>query len=391
MKKKISFCLSVFLTAVLTFLLTSICFILFYRTDTEFSAKITQIQSLIEKHAVFEFSKDTAEKNAVNGYLDGLEDSYRYYWTEEEYNEYLDSNQGHFSGIGISLQATNPICDGLFVYRVLGNSPAQVAGLKAGDFIVAVNGVSVLDRDYDEVYAELGVEEGKTLELTVQRNGSPLLNFSVTCAAFVQTYVDYQMIGRVGFIRIHSFNSPAVAEFEEALNELLSLGAKGFIFDLRNNLGGGLDTVEQILDLLVAKGEELVVLQFKDSESIDYSKLDPKTDVPMVVLINESSASASELMASCLRDVNNSVLIGTRSYGKGIGQTTYRLSDGSAVKFTTFYYLTKNRKYYHGVGLEPDIAIDLDETQKKYFYTLTEKDDPQLQAALSYMQTQIGE
>ena len=144
------------------------------------------------------------------------------------------------------------------------------------------------------------------------------------------------------------------------------------------------------LELLIPKGEEMVVIQYKDSEKIDYSELEPSTDAPMVVLINGSSASGSELMASCLRDVNGSLLVGTRSFGKGIGQTTFRLSDGSAVKMTTFHYLTKARTYYHGIGLEPDFTVGLTEDQDKYFYALDESNDPQLQEALKHLKSKIS-
>lgn len=389
MKKHVSVLIAVLLTAVLTFSLTVCGFAIFDSRNNDFTSSLNEIQTLISKHAVFDFSSEDAEKAAISGYLTGLDDSYTEYWTEEEYEELLSSNEGHYTGIGITLQTSDPISDGLFIRRVLGNSPAESAGLQAGDLIIAVNGSSILGRKYDEVYEEMSVDPGETLSLTVSR-GEEALTFSVTFNEFVQSYVSYRMIGDVGFIRIHSFTMPAASEFQEALNDLLSRGAKGFVFDLRNNLGGSLDAVEDILELLIPKGEEMVVLQYKDSEEVIYSKLEQKTDLPMVVLMNSSSASASELMASCLRDVNGSWVIGTRSYGKGIGQTTFRLSDGSAVKMTTFYYLTKARNYYHGVGLEPDVTVDLNEEQNKYFYALDESKDPQLKEALSQLQSKIA-
>lgn len=388
MKKFGSAFVAVILTAVITFSLTVCGYAIIDGRSNDFPSSFEEIRSLIESHAVFPFSSEKAEKEAISGYLSGLEDSYTEYWTEEEYKELLASNEGHYTGIGISLLTSDPIADGLFVRRVLGNSPAEEAGLNAGDLIIAVNGSSILGRGYDAVYEEMSVSPGETLRMTVVR-GESELNVSVVFNEFVQSYVSYRMIEDMGYIQIHSFTMPAATEFQNALNTLLSQGAKGFVFDLRNNLGGSLDAVEDILELLIPKGEEMVILQFKDSEDIIYSELDPKTNAPMVVLMNASSASASELMASCLRDVNGAKLIGTRSYGKGIGQTTFTLSDGSAVKMTTFYYLTKARNYYHGIGLEPDVSVSLTEEEDKYFYALDESSDPQLKEALAQLKAQI--
>lgn len=391
MKKFLSILLAVILTAAVTFSLTVFGLTsLFLSSESgDIASSIDEIDDLIDKYAVFDFSEEDAEKAAISGYLSGIDDAYTQYWTEEEYEAYLSSNEGHFSGIGITLLSTQTVSDGLFIRRVLGNSPAESAGLAAGDLITAIDGVSILGRDYDQVYEELRRDSGESLALTVQR-GTETINVTVTFSDFVQNYVSSRMIGEIGFIRIHSFTMLAAQEFQVALNDLLSKGAKGFVFDLRNNLGGSLDAVEDILELLIPKGEEMVVIQYKDSETIDYSELEPSTDAPMVVLINGSSASGSELMASCLRDVNGSSLIGTRSYGKGIGQTTFRLSDGSAVKMTTFHYLTKARTYYHGIGLEPDVTVELTEEQDKYFYALDESNDPQLQEALKQLNSKIS-
>ncbi len=389
MKKFFSVFVPVVLTAVITFSLTVGAFLLLPEDSDGIGDTISQIKDLIDKNAVFDFSEEEAEKAAISAYLSGIDDSYTQFWTKEEYDAYVLSNQGHYAGIGLSLQSTQTVVDGIFVYRVLGNSPAENAGILPGDLITAVDGVSVLDRNYSQVVDEMKREAGQSLSLTLQR-GEETKTVSVTYSDFVQSYVSYRMIGEIGFIRIHSFTALAADEFQSALNDLLSQGAKGFIFDLRNNLGGSLDAVEDILELLIPKGEEMVVIQYKNSEKVFYSELEPKTQAPMVVLMNKSSASGSELMASCLRDVNGTKLIGTDSFGKGIGQTTFRLSDGSAVKMTTFHYLTKARNYYHGIGLKPDVSVTLNEEQEKYFYSLDESNDSQLQEALKVLKPQIA-
>lgn len=384
MKSTRTLILAVVVTACATFFATVLGIYFFVPSfvSSVYPDAISQIRSYIDRHAIFDFSEEDAEKNAILGYISGLDDEYGYYWTAEEYAKRLSSNEGNFTGIGISLRATDPISEGLFVYRVIGNSPAQVAGLKAGDLITAVNGKTVDGCRYADVSADIRVQLNSIVEFTVQR-GDETKTFSVEFKNFVQSYVDSRMIGTVGYIRIHSFTKPAVAEFDAAMEALISQGATGFIFDLRNNLGGSIYAVEEILDGLVPKNEEIVVIQYNDSEEIHTSGSDPITTLPMVVLMNKSSASGSELMASCLRDLNSALLVGTPSFGKGIGQTTFRLSDGSAFKLTTFHYLTKARVYYHGVGLQPDLTVELTEEQEKYFYALSDEEDPQLQAALA--------
>ena len=381
---------TVFLTALLTFSLTITGVSLWNGSVSDgMSNRIGEIRALIDQNAVFEFSEEDAERAAIEGYLSGLNDGYIKYWTEEEYSAHLSSKQGNFSGVGLSLLSQRTIENGIFVRRVLGNSPAEIAGIQPGDLIIAVDDVSVIGRDYEQVLSEMEREAGESVKLTLTR-GEETFSVSVTFSDFVQTYVAYRMIGDIGFIRIHSFSDNAANEFQIALNALLEQGAKGLIFDLRNNPGGSLNAVEYILEPLIPKGEEMVILKYKNSEEIIYSKANQKADIPMVVLINASSASGSELMASCLRDVNGAILIGNRSFGKGIGQTTYRLSDGSAVKITTFHFLTKGRTDYHGIGLQPDEIISLTEEQDLYFYALDESNDPQLQGALTRIQAEIN-
>lgn len=285
MKKRFSVLIAILLTAAVTFSLTAGGFLLYMKSNgvSGVSKSLSEIRNLIDQYAVFDFSEEEAEQAALSSYLSGLDDSYTQFWTEEEYEEQLSSNQGHYTGIGITLLSAQTITDGLFIRRVLGNSPAEQAGIKAGDLITAINGVSVLGRDYNQVYEEMRLEVGESLTFTVSR-GEETLTIPVTFTEFVQSYVSSRMIGQIGFIRIYSFTMPAAEEFQEALNSLLCQGAKGFIFDLRNNLGGNLDAVEDILELLIPKGEEMVVIQYKDSEEVIYSELDAKTDAPMVVL-----------------------------------------------------------------------------------------------------------
>ena len=390
MKKTTLVIYTAVITACVTFCLSLLCFAgQSLPVSSVYPDRLTEIRAYIDRYAVKDFSEEEANHGAAYGYLSGLNDPYYYYWTEEEYAEYLSSTEGNFTGIGITLKSEDPISEGLFVFRVLGNSPAETAGIKAGDLIVELNGRSVLGRPYQEVFDEFAENPDAGVDIVVLR-GEESVPMHVEFKQFVQNYVDFRMIDEIAYIRIHEFWTPAVSEFKAALEELMKKNPKGLIIDVRNNLGGGLDVVTAILEPLIPQGEECVVLKYKDSEEILYSEEEQTVTVPITVLINESSASASELLSSCLRDVCGATLIGNRSHGKGVGQTLFTLSDGTVIKLTTFYYMTKSRVNYDTVGLSPDETVLLNEEQTRYFYTLDESNDPQLQAALADVRSRVA-
>ena len=358
-------------------------------TDTLLE-KINQINYLIDGKSIYELDKETAIENALYSYVATLDDDYATYFDKDYYEDYLDEVRGAYSGIGAQILApASDIIgeDGLFIYRVIGNSPAEKAGIQSTDSIIAVDGNSISGMTYNDAVNSILGDPGTSVTVTVKR-GETSIDFTVTRESFLARDVDYKMIdGDIGFIRIHEFSSEtAYSQFIEALDSLISEGATGFIFDVRNNPGGDYETVVNILNLLVDR-DELVILKYKDREEIEYSTGNRKTDLPCVVLINESSASAAELFSSALRDLNSAPLVGTTSYGKGVGQEYYELSDGSGLKFTTFHYMTKSRLDYDGIGLIPDYETELTEEQKNYFYVLDETSDPQLIKALEVMDT----
>ena len=346
------------------------------------SSKIDEIQSLIDKNAVLDFDSKQAEKNAILGYMSGLDDHYINYWVPDDYQNYLDEQDGNFTGVGMTVQSQNgAIIEGLLVLRVIGNSPAENAGIKSMDRIIEVDGENIVGKEYQDVVNKILGEENTDVSIKVLRDGTEL-EAAMTRKKFIQREVDYRIINNdIGYIQIHDFNTNAFDEFNSALNELISKGVKGFIFDVRNNPGGEFQTIRNILDLLVPE-DELVILQYKERDQVYKSTGNRKTDLPMTVLVNNSSASASELFASALRDLNQSPLIGQKTFGKGIGQTTFTLYDGSGVKFTTFHYLTKSRTNYNEIGLVPDYDVEMSEENLTRFYALEESEDNQLQKAI---------
>lgn len=395
MKKSLKILVSLVLVAAIGLVCLSGC--LLFRNielerDIDMYEKISLIKQYLDYYAIYDFDEETAEDSALKYYLLGLkDDAYAYYFNEEEMEEFNSSTKGNFIGVGVNVVKQSDILEkGLFLYRVLGNSPAEEQGLKAGDIITSVNGISLVGMSYDDAVDMMLDVEGTVAELTVDRDGENL-SFSVTRKSFVQRYVDYEIIDEIGFIRIHGFSEAAKPQFSEALKDLKNAGVKGLLFDLRNNPGGELNTVTDMLDMLVPKGEPIIIIEYKQEEEITKAKKDPVIEgLPMAVLVNGGSASASELFSSCLRDVLSVPLVGETTYGKGIGQTTFSLGDGSGLKFTTFRYFTKSRTDYNGVGLVPDFEVKSTEQQLYGFYVVDHKDDPQMQKALQVLSDAIN-
>ncbi|MBE6897350.1 MAG: S41 family peptidase [Ruminococcaceae bacterium] len=356
--------------------------------STSIDGKLAEINSFIDEYAIMPFDKETALSNAIFFYVASLEDPYCSYMDADEYAAYLEELSGSFTGIGVNVITTSEILEnGLLIYRVIGNSPAELAGLKNGDVIVEANGVSFIDYPYEDAVDIMLDELGTTINLVVDRNGERL-EFNIVRQNFTKRLVDYEIIENLGYITVYQFEAAAYDQFKEALNALEKAGVKGYIFDMRNNPGGELNTVKNMVDLLVPK-DEIVVLQYKDYESSLYASDNDFIDKPCVVLINGESASAAELFSSALRDIRGSKLIGEQSFGKGVGQTTFSLNDGSALKFTTFRYVTKSRYNYDGIGLEPDYIVELPLEDTIYYYCMSRSDDTQLAKAIQVLGEEV--
>ena len=334
------------------------------------------------------FDKEEALSNAIFFYVASLEDPYCSYMDADEYATYLEELSGSFTGIGVNVITTSEILEnGLLIYRVIGNSPAELAGLKNGDIIIEADGVSFINYPYEDAVDLMLDELGTTINLVVDRNGERL-EFNIVRQNFTKRLVDYEIIENLGYVTVYQFEAAALDQFKAALNELEKAGVKGYIFDMRNNPGGELNTVKNMVDLLVPK-DEIVVLQYKDYESSLYASDNDYIEKPCVVLINVESASAAELFSSALRDIRGSKLIGEQTFGKGVGQTSFSLSDGSALKFTTFRYVTKSRYNYDGIGLEPDYVVELPLEDTVYYYCMSRSDDTQLAKAIQVLGEEV--
>ncbi len=359
--------------------------------DSAFLKKFHTLKAYIDEYAIYDFDEDYAKDAAHLYYMTGIkDDAYAYYFTKEELQDFDTETRGSFVGIGINVMTQTTVLEnGLYIYRVVGGSPAEAAGLMTGDVIVEADGVSFINYPYEDAVDVLLDEEGTTAELVVERNGERK-SFSVTRKTFEQRNVEYNIYENLGYIRIYQFAENADEQFMEALNILLAKNVDGIIFDVRNNPGGELNTVCSMVDMLIPGGEEIVVIEYKNEEEIIYSTKTRLANMPFVVLMNNDSASGSELFSSSLRDILGTKLIGENTFGKGVGQSTFPLNDGTGVKITTFKYLTKNRVDYNKTGLKPDYEVILDKKWDLEFYTMTFEDDIQLQKAISVLTQEIG-
>lgn len=326
---------------------------------------------------------------AGHALIQDVGDPYSAYYTDEEYASFTSEMNGQYKGIGISLYA--PDENGALLARVYEGNFAYEAGLREGDYITAVDGESVISKSIDDVTALITGEAGTTVEITVKR-GDETLEFTVERGDVYIKRVDYRMLeNEMGYIRIDSFTGNCAEEFDSALADLESRGMTSLIIDLRDNPGGTLNVVNSVCDRILP---ECTITTLKGNtinpENVYSSTAEQSIDIPYVLLINEYSASCSEIMAGAVQDNGTGFLIGTTTYGKGIVQTTWDLGEGYGwIKLTTDAYYTPSGKSLNGVGVTPDKLVELPEELRNYdIYTLMRdymSADTQLKAAIEYL------
>lgn len=337
-----------------------------------------------------EIDRKTLVETGARGMLSALNDTYAEYYTAEEYEAYLSRINGEYNGIGILVGQPDEI--GAQVLDVYEDNPADIAGVLTGDIITAVDGKSMAGVQLDELVAAVDVAIGETVNLTILR-GNQTLELPVTSAAINIKRVSYALFKEhTGYIRLDMFTGNCVDEFEEALRNLNERGMKSLVIDLRNNPGGSLDDVVEIADMLLGDCT-IVSLKGNDSEDdrIFTSKGQP-LKVPLAILVNENSASASEILAGAIQDNNAGMVVGMKTFGKGIVQTTMPLeSNGSWLKMTTEEYFTPSGENIHGVGITPDIIVDLPADMKGTpIDQINQEKDAQLWEALDFVRAEAN-
>ena len=297
------------------------------------------------------------------GVFDGLNDPYSQYYTKDEFKNLLEMTSGSYVGIGV---VVSPAEDGFItVVAPIEGTPAEKAGIKPDDRITKVDGVKYSADEMDKAIAVIKGEPGKPVVLTVLRDDAPAFDVTIIREKIEIDSVRSEMMGDIGYLRISSFDERTSEEFDSNLEDLSRNDPKGLIIDLRDNPGGLLDQVKEVSDRIL--GEATIVYTKDKQGNESYLKSDARNsfDLPLVVLVNENSASASEIFAGAIRDNDAGKLVGTTTYGKGLVQNVIPLKDGSGYKITVAQYFTPSGEYINEKGIEPDYVVEQSEDSEQ--------------------------
>lgn len=375
--------LAAVITAVISVFITSLVFI-FFILSGEKSFKLHQLDFIVDRYYYGDVDEEAINNAVISGYVSALGDRFARYYTAQEAQIREETLGGVAKGIGL-IVIKEPDTENIYIKHVYDKCPAARAGLKNGDQIVAVDGAAVKKTGYTEAVESIIRNIGDTVLLTVIRNGEEF-DVSVEYSEFISQSVFYEMLeSKIGYVKITSFNAETVPQFENAVNALASQGAIGLMFDLRGNPGGTVDSVTEIVDFLVPEGTIMTVRYASGEEKIMAKSDADEIDLPMAVLTDGDSASASELFTASIKDFGKGISVGERTFGKGVMQQTYSLSDGSGISITVAEFLSNSKKSFNNIGIEPDIEVVLDDEQKKYLFKLPLKEDPVVTAAEGYL------
>ncbi len=330
-------------------------------------SKMNTLNYYISENYLDDVSDEDKAEGIYKGMLDSLGDPYSCYYTKEEYDELMQDNSGTYCGIGAVV--TQDSESGLVtIIRVIKGSGSEEAGLKEGDVITKVSGEDISKVDLTSIVAKMKGKEGTKVEVEIyskEKMAYETLKIERKKVEIPSVASSMKKDG-IGYIAVSSFDELTDEQFIEAVDQLKKKDMKGLIVDLRNNGGGMLTSVVNMLDYMLPKGKMIVSTKDKNGKGEEYkSTSDDYFDLPLVVLVNGNTASASEVFSGAVKDYGIGTLVGTKTFGKGIVQSVIPLSDGTAIKITTSKYYTPNGKNIHGTGIEPDIEVELKTTDKE--------------------------
>ena len=389
------FIMVIALTVFITFLITSISLYTYFAknpisissssSDTDnINGTLKKYKEIIDKYYLGEVDEGKLKEGAIKGYIEGLGDPYTEYISKEDMENYLDDTMGNFVGIGIYM-IKNTEYDKIQVLSTIKNSPAEKAGLQSGDLILSVNGVNYKADEMTAASNNIKGEEGTTVNIEILR-GEQTLKFEIKREKVKVNQVEGKVLkNNIGYIEFTSFDETTAEDFKAKYEELSKQGIKSLIIDLRNNGGGIVDQALEIADYVADKDSVLLYEVDKENkETVKKAKTDSIINMPIIILTNENTASASEILAGALKDLGKAKTVGTTTYGKGVIQQILKLSDGSGLKITIEEYQTPNRNKINGVGIEPDEKVELPASVTSVL-NVDEKEDTQLQKAIEML------
>ena len=346
-------------------------------------APLEQLAEAVENAYYTDVDETAVMQGAMKGYVAGLDDPYSQYMTAEEYTNFMVEESGNMVGIGVTVTQTE---EGyLLVNDVTSDSPAEAAGIQPADIIQQVDGQDVASMGYEEVVSAVKGEEGTSVELGVLRDEKPLVVEVQRALIEVESVQGTILSKNIGYISIRSFKENTPEQFQTLYQEMLDSGVEGFVFDVRNNGGGLVNSLEKVLDPLLPEGT-IAIATYRDGTTQTLVESDAEScELPMVVLVNENTASAAELFAASLHDFEKAELVGTTTFGKGIMQNTSSMPSGGALTLTVATYQTTRGECYHQVGITPDVEVQPGEEALDY-EAPDPNNDPQLAAALKQLQ-----
>ncbi len=344
---------------------------------------LDEVRDTIKAEALKPSSDDSMTANAITGMLESLDDPYASYFDVKHYKYFQEDTEGTFGGIGVTLSVKEGTAT--IVSILASDTPAAKAGLKAGDEIYKVDGWRQANWTSEQVVSRVRGKEGTKVTLTMRRKGAKDFDVTITRAKISTPNIQEEMIGKdVGYIRLYSFNAQASDDVRKALDELDGKGAKGYVLDLRENPGGLLAQGVGVASLFVKDGPIVRVDQRGKPEDVENATGNVATTKPLVVLIDQDSASASEILAGALQDYKRATLVGVKSFGKGSVQTVRELDNGGAIKLTIAHYLTPKGRSIDRKGLMPDVVVPMDPNKQADKST-----DLQLQEAVRRLRMEL--
>lgn len=383
--------LTVLITAIITTVAvynalsnTKVKYITTLGDNSKISKTLQYYKSFIQEKYFGEMDEDKMLESAIKGYVEGLGDEYSEYITKEEMEDYMADATGKYVGIGVYI-SNNTKTNQIVVLAPMEGSPAQKAGIKSGDVISKVDGIEYKGEELSEASSKMKGEEGTKVKIEITRDEQKI-ELEVERKTIKVNHVEGKVLdNNIGYIQISTFDDGCYEEFKEKYNELSSQNIKSLIIDLRNNGGGIVEESINIADMMIDKDKTLLITAAKGGkEETTKSKTQKVIDMPIVFLVNEHTASASEILTVAVKEnLENVKVVGTKTYGKGVIQSIFTLSDGSGIKLTTNEYYTPNHNTINKVGITPDYEIEFPSGES--IYSIDEEKDPQLQKAIELL------
>lgn len=346
--------------------------------------KMIMVKSIVEDRYVDKIDTQKMIDGAIKGMISYSTDIYTQYMDEKEFKEWTTQTKGSYAGIGVYIE---PKDGRIMVVSPIEDGPAQRAGIKSGDYIIKINGEEMTSDDINKAVTMMTGKEGKKINLIIYRPGTGNKEINLITEKIKFKTVKSKVIdNNIGYIRITQFTEDTGDDFNKALNELLEKKVKGLVLDLRDNPGGLLTECVKVADRLVGEGTIVYTIDNKNQREEWTSKPD-KIDIPLCVLVNDGTASASEIVSGAVRDYKAGTLIGTKTFGKGLVQDLIDLHDGTGIKVTIARYYTPSGECIQGKGITPNIVLPLPEKDKNR--ELKVEEDIQIQKAIEVIKSKM--